>query len=251
MDKEIYEPSDDININLIHTYTPGTTNDKEIIDTTRYNKKYGLIVSLYQNSAKVNLPKGTNVTIGDNICYTTDGICKLPASTNLDDLNISLNIDVGKYNLLTDGQYDLKLDIIESPDGKNEGNIVGSSHQLYVVDKTQKSSFKVELTGSSNIVKKGTQKEMAYTFETLNTTDKKIVAMLEKKEGNTFETIDLESYVQGGLTNYSINNYDLGDVTTWTPTIVSDIPKGTYRIIFKLYSGSRIASTEKQMFIVK
>lgn len=75
--------------------------------------------------------------------------------------------------------------------------------------------------------------------------------MLEKKNGTTYDTVDLSSYVDASYQNFSANNYSIGDVTSWTSNIMNDVAKGTYRFVFKLYSGTRIVNTEKEIFIVK
>ena len=251
MNQEIYQPSDDIILNIVHNYTAASSVGNTIVDTTRFDKKYGIILSLFKDEEKVDLPKGTNVTLGIYKCNVSEGICKIPVSNNIQNFDENITIDPGEIDLLSNGSYDLEIDIVESPDSKNKGNIISTSHQLYYVSKTKDVSFKVELLDTNNIIKYGEEKELTYIFETLNITNKKIVAMLEKKNGNTFDTIDLNSYVRGNLTQFSANNYDLGDEPSWIPTITSNIGRGIYRLTYKLYSGTKIVSIEKEMFIVK
>lgn len=225
----------------------------EVIDTTRFGKKVGVEVRLYQNNAMIDFPPETVMQVGNYHCYPKGGVCRLLLNEISDSLNEEVKITWGDFNLLSGGNYELQFALFRSFDGANLGNVVDHAQIDYEVSAPPPVSFGISVPGGqANVWVKGETKDLTYNFATRNSVAGTVVVSLEKKQDdNSYSTVTLANYVENDLTGYTTNTYDLGDVNIWTANFNTHLAKGTYRLKFQLYNAGTLKSTVVKNLVVK
>lgn len=240
-------------------------NSKDLLNWTKYDIDYKLSATCTSSKGDLNCP-----IIGPNKLVASES-----AITNNEN---TLTIEKGELNLV-EGDI-VNVEVKAESTNPYKKTIIGNykihinslGFTYYIVDDINKNYLEFILENDSNedktvtidydetllniditnyFVKNGTSTNLTYNFESINIANPKIVVSLEHKNGSNYELVNMQDYTNDILTSYSTNNYNLGNVSSWTYTIDEYIPKGTYRLNFSMYNSLVKVSDIKKQFIVK
>ena len=257
-------------MNLTTNFIQPTINSIQVIDTTYFEKRPGVKISIYDSNG--NMLNNSSILglyyelDGVNYYPRMDGSVRIPLANKVANLISRITIHTQNTNLAS-GEYTLKIESFGSPDGVYYG--VQSSDKLELSFSVVNSRYglNVTLPSSSVILSKETgmtaNNNNALVFHitySSNLANPNLRLSLYRR--NYSEVYDLE-YIKVNLLDYITNHYvDTGDYTYLLEEnpqqnmdkfiyMKENLVSGTYRFVFSLYDGDIYIGEVAKYVIIK
>ena len=261
---------DKVNLSLTANFTQPIVNSLPVTDTTYFNKKMGVKITIYDsehkklnNSSLFGLSYQYN---GKTYYPRMDGSVRIPLKDKVANIFSKIKIDTSNLNL-SSGDYTLKVESFGSYDGIYYGPESSSSIELpfKIVDSVY--GLNVKLDDNQVIIDKTTgltsKDDNSLDFTTnysSNLANPNIRVTLYRRTYNdvydtTYEKVDLAKLVTNKLDLIKEQEYMFIDnpntVATKTLYLRTSLRSGTYRFEFSLYDNDNYIGNSYTYIIVK
>ena len=261
---------DKVNLSLTANFTQPIVNSLPVTDTTYFNKKMGVKITIYDsehkklnNSSLFGLSYQYN---GKTYYPRMDGSVRIPLKDKVANIFSKIKIDTSNLNL-SSGDYTLKVESFGSYDGIYYGPESSSSIELpfKIVDSVY--GLNVKLDDNQVIIDKATgltsKDDNSLDFTTnysSNLANPNIRVTLYRRTYNdvydtTYEKVDLAKLVTNKLDLIKEQEYmfidDPNTVATKTLYLRTSLRSGTYRFEFSLYDNDNYIGNSYTYIIVK
>lgn len=261
-----------INLDITTDFKQPIVNSKTIFDTEYFEKKMGIIITIYDNYGnQLSLDSlfGINFELDGQKYYPRiDGTTRIKIADKVSNVLSKIKIDTTNNSTLATGRYNIKIETFGSPDGIYYG--LNSSAKTEVSITIINSSFGLNIYSSDafKIIDKETGKaQNGNTSITIHVeyssgleNPRLIVALYRRKYlevySDEYELVNLNDYFTNLLTQTNIDNEYLltdnpldGLIDFWN--LKTDLKTGTYKIVYKLYDSDNYIGEDSEYFIIK
>lgn len=260
---------DTVNLNLITNFIQPMINSIQVIDTTYFNKKPGVKISIYDsngnmlnNSSILGLYYELN---GVSYYPRMDGSVRIPLADRVANLDSNIKINTENTNLAS-GDYKLNVESFGSYDGIYFGPLASDSVEIPFSIVNSRYGLKVTLPDSSVIIDKETglttSNNNALVFHidySSNLLNPNIRLSLYRRRydevySTDYEKVNLLDYINNNLTDLGDNNYLLEATPLESMDkfiyLKENLVSGTYKFVFSLYDDDiYIGEVEKYVII--
>lgn len=245
-------------INLLTHFEQPIVNGTNIQDTTYYNKKLGIVISIYDSNN--NLLNGSSL-LGvkftlNNVDYypRMDGTTRINISPRVANVSSKIKLDTTNSNL-SSGTYKIKIETFGSSDGIYYGLVSSDSKELTLHLLNNIYGLKVSLPDNEVTIDKKTGKTMNdnnvlvfnVNYESGLENPNLRVNLKRRKYDQIYsleyETVDFSDYfnhsyrlVNSDKKEYLITNNIL-DSQSYYMYLKDNLKSGTYKVNFLLYDG--------------
>ncbi len=243
-----------------------------IYDSSLEDMKYGLQISLYNETTSSNMDK----KYLRNVLFKYNGINYHPNSNNVVNINLNNNLD-GIFNIQTytdnfnieDSDYSFKICPYISYDGTNYAEVDSSKCKFIslIMNGNEKTeySFDVLMNNEHRVISKGGIKTFEFNILQMTELDDPNVrvSLYKKKEltayDQSYEIIDIMDYMSGQLdlfspsTAYAIKNAtNSSEYRNYVLNLdTTNLELNGYKFLFELYDGDELITTLEKKFIIK
>lgn len=258
------------NLDLTLNFTQPIINSLPVTDTTYFDKKMGVKISIYDKDGnKLNNSSLLGLTYEyDGNCYypRMDGSVRIRLADKVANLYSKIKVNTENLNL-SSGNYTMKIESFGSSDGIYYGPESSSSLSIpfTIVDSVY--GLNVTLPNDEVIISKVT----GYTSKNNNSLDfstgyssnlenPSIRVKLYRRTYNniydtSYELVDLASYVTNSLDKINDKEYmfisDPNSDSTKSLYLRSTLRSGTYKFVFSLYDKDTFIGDSSTYIIVK
>lgn len=261
---------DSVDLSLTTDFLQPEIDSVKIIDTTYYEKRSGVKISIYDaNGNKLNNSSilGINYEL-DGITYypRMDGSVRIPLADRVANLYNKIKINTKNTNLAS-GDYTLRIESFGSYDGIYYGPKSSDTLDIPFTIVNSRYGLKVTLPDSSVIINKDTgmtsSNNNALVFNILyesNLSNPNIRLTLYRRNYDdvydlNHTEVNLLDYITNNLTQISENTYLLEDNPTSTMDkfiyLKDNLQSGTYKFVFSLYDDDIYIGDVSKYVIIK
>lgn len=239
---------DSFNIKASSIFTQQVVNGNTIYDTQYLDKKMGITINIWDNTAQALL-NGHELM---GICYeingityypNTNGTARIKIADNVANMLSNITVKTENNKTLTTGNYTIIVDTLASADGEYYQGDIRHHDKKEINIKNSEFGLKLTIADEDRIIEKGK------TSITVN---------MEKSVVNiTTPTFAVKAYrrdyTEELSTTYSeaINITAQATTPSFTVTLPTDLKTGTYKIVVELYDGETYIGEAHDYFIVK
>lgn len=239
---------DSFNIKASSIFTQQVVNGNTIYDTQYLDKKMGITINIWDNTAQALL-NGHELM---GICYeingityypNTNGTARIKIADNVANMLSNITVKTENNKTLTTGNYTIIVDTLASADGEYYQGDIRHHDKKEINIKNSEFGLKLTIADEDRIIEKGK------TSITVN---------MEKSVDNiTTPTFAVKAYrrdyTEELSTTYSeaINITAQATTPSFTVTLPTDLKTGTYKIVVELYDGETYIGEAHDYFIVK
>lgn len=257
-------------LSLTQNFTQPIVNSLPLTDTTYFDKKLGVKLSIYDsNGTKLNYSSLFGLIYefnGKKYYPRMDGSVRIALADKVANLFSKIKIDTSNLNL-SSGTYTLKVESFGSSDGVYYGPEASSSVSLTfnIVDSVY--GLKATLPDDEVIIDKKTgltdkesnllEFDMGYSSSLANPNIR--VTMYRRKYDeiyeNNYEKVNILDFVSNTLELINDNQYmfidDPNSGDKKTLYLKSSLQSGTYKFVFELYDGDAYIGDDEVYIIIK
>ncbi len=238
---------DSFNIKAASTFTQQVVNGKIIYDTQYLDKKMGITINVWDNTAQTLLNGQELMGISYEINGTTyypniNGTARIKVADNVANILSNITVKTEHNKTLTTGDYTIVVDTLASADGEYYEYDIRHHDKKVVNIKNSEYGLKLTIADEDRIIEKGK------TSITVN---------MEKSVANiTTPTFTVKAYRRdyteelSTTYNETINITAQATTPTFIVTLPTDIKTGTYKIVVELYDGETYIGEAHDYFIV-
>ena len=238
---------DSFNIKAASTFTQQVVNGKIIYDTQYLDKKMGITINVWDNTAQTLLNGQELMGISYEINGTTyypnvNGTARIKVADNVANILSNITVKTEHNKTLTTGDYTIVVDTLASADGEYYEDDIRHHDKKTVNIKNSEYGLKLTISDEDRIIEKGK------TSITVN---------MEKSVANiTTPTFTVKAYRRdyteelSTTYNETINITAQATTPTFIVTLPTDIKTGTYKIVVELYDGETYIGEAHDYFIV-
>lgn len=238
---------DSFNIKAASTFTQQVVNGKIIYDTQYLDKKMGITINVWDNTAQTLLNGQELMGISYEINGTTyypniNGTARIKVADNVANILSNITVKTEHNKTLTTGDYTIVVDTLASADGEYYEYDIRHHDKKVVNIKNSEYGLKLTIADEDRIIEKGK------TSITVN---------MEKSVANiTTPTFTVKAYRRdyteelSTIYNETINITAQATTPTFIVTLPTDIKTGTYKIVVELYDGETYIGEAHDYFIV-
>lgn len=238
---------DSFNIKAASTFTQQVVNGKTIYDTQYLDKKMGITINVWDNTAQTLLNGQELMGISYEINGTTyypniNGTARIKVADNVANILSNITVKTEHNKTLTTGDYTIVVDTLASADGEYYEYDIRHHDKKVVNIKNSEYGLKLTIADEDRIIEKGK------TSITVN---------MEKSVANiTTPTFTVKAYRRdyteelSTTYNETINITAQATTPTFIVTLPTDIKTGTYKIVVELYDGETYIGEAHDYFIV-
>ena len=258
------------NVDLTGNFTQPIVNSLPVIDTSHFNKKPGIKITIYDsNGNQLNNSSLLGLAYKvDNTYYypRMDGSVRIALTDKVANIFKRIKIDTSNLNLAS-GSYVLKIESFTSPDGIYYGSSAQDSIELPFIMINSSYGLKVRLTDEEMIINKTTgynkndnnvlNFSIGYNSSFANPNIRVSLYRRSYDEVYSYEysKVNLLDYVTNSLNTTSSGDYMFVDVPEDGMNkafyLKSLLISGTYKFVFSLYDGDTFIGDCIQYVIIK
>ncbi len=263
---------DTVTLNLTGNFTQPVVNSLPVVDTSHFNKKPGVKLTVY-NSSGNQLNNSSLLGLSyevDGITYypRMDGSVRIALADRVANIFKRIKINTQNVNLVS-GSYTLRIESFTSPDGIYYGHVAQDTLDIPFTVINSTYGLKVKLTDNEMMI----DKTMGYTLNNNNLlnfsveynstfVNPNIHVKLYRRDydhvdSSTYSEVDLRNYITNELVPISgmTNEYMFIDTPvhgmTKTLYLKTLLTSGTYKFVFSLYDGTAFIGDMSQYIIIK
>ena len=263
---------DTVTLNLTGTFTQPMVGSLPIVDTSHFNKKPGVKLTIYDsNGNQLNNSSLLGLAYEvDGVSYypRMDGSVRIAVAERVANIFKRIKINTSNLNLAS-GNYTLKIESFTSPDGIYYGHTAQDTLNIPFTVINSTYGLKVKLTDEEMMVDKVT----GLTLNDDNVLNFKVdynstftnpnirVALFRRNYDDVYSyeytKVNLANYVTNNLTAISGSENDYMFIDTPTDGMYkalylkSLLVSGTYKFVFSLYDGDVYIGDCAQYVIIK
>ncbi len=263
----------DISLTAKTNFRQNIIGSKIIYDTTFFNQKLGLKISIYDsdgNLQNIDTLMGIYFELDGNRYYPRiDGSTRIKVADRVSNVLSRITINTSQNQILPTGRYTLKIETFGSPDGVYYG-IEASDYtecSVYIINGTY--GLKVVTTDKEKIINKdtGNNQNNTNTIKCNISYDSSLenpvmtVSLYRRDYGtiysNGYNKVDLADFVIGELNgvDFAEKEYlvtdNLTETMSYNLAFKENLMTGTYKIVFRLYDDTTYIGEAYEYIIIR